>query len=99
MDIGKSLSYSKYVPRRGLALTLGHDPMLDPEILAGMGVRPPCDIAGGKDPRHAGFEVFVHSDTPVGLNPSSFGELNPWAHADTDDHEIRCQRCTAPESL
>src|SRR5215467_6111198 len=71
--------------------------MLDPEILARVEVRPPCDITGGKDPGHAGFEVFVHSDAPVGLNPSSFGELNPWAHADTDDHEIRCQRCTALE--
>src|SRR5262249_19676075 len=33
-DAGKSLFQSEYVARRGLALTLRHNPMLDKEILA-----------------------------------------------------------------
>ena len=71
--------------------------MLDPELLARVGIRPPRDVACGKDPWHTGFEVFVYSDASVGLHASLFGELNPRAHADTDDHEIRCQCCTALE--
>src|SRR5712671_6723366 len=71
--------------------------MLDPEILARVGIRPPRDVACGKDPWHTGFEVFVYSDASFGLHASLFGELNPRAHADTDDHEIRCQCCTALE--
>src|SRR5262249_46755272 len=54
-------------------------------------------VACGKHPRHAGFEVFIHRDTPVSFYPSPFGELNPRPDANTDDHEIGRQCCTALE--
>src|SRR6266446_8105885 len=48
-------------------LALSHHPVLDPEILAGAGIGPPRDVAGGKHARHAGLDLFVHGHPPVGL--------------------------------
>ena len=52
-NLGKSLPLAENVARRGLTLPLRQDPMLDPQVLAGMGIGPPRDVAGGKDTRHA----------------------------------------------
>src|SRR5258707_11564354 len=66
-NLGKSLPLAEDVARHRLTLPLGHDPMLDPQILAGTGIGPPRDVAGGKDSRHAGFKVFIHRDAAIEL--------------------------------
>ena len=71
--LGKSLPLAEDVARYRLTLPLGHDPMLDPQILAGMGIGPARDVAGGKDPRHAGFEVFIHRDAAIEFETGTLG--------------------------
>src|SRR3569833_4441217 len=60
---GRALA--EHVERRGLALPFGDDPVLDADALAGIGVRPARDVAGGIDVGRAGHEALVHADAFV----------------------------------
>ena len=55
--IRERLPTSEHVERRGSTLPLRHHPVLHPDVLAAVGVRPPRDIAGGIYPRHAGLRT------------------------------------------
>ena len=69
--------------------------MLDANALATVLIGPACNVAGCEDPWHARFEIGVHDNTAINGQPSPFGKLDPWAHADTGDHEVRLKRATA----
>src|SRR5262249_60764747 len=86
--VGKPLPLSEHVARRGLALPFGHDPVLDPQTLAGAGVGPARDIARGKDAGRAGLEIFVHCHAAVDLQAGALGQLETWPYANADDHEV-----------
>src|SRR5262249_11907430 len=87
-NFGKSLPLAENVVRRGLTLPLGHDPMLDPQILAGMGIGPPRDVAGGKDSRHAGFKVFIHRDAAIDLETGALSQLDSRPNPNADDDKV-----------
>src|SRR5258708_21899403 len=87
-NIGKPLPLSEHVARCRLALALGHHPVLDPQILAGVAIGPPRDVAGGKDARDAGLEIFVHGHASIGLESRTLGELDSRPHADADNDEV-----------
>src|SRR5262249_9899468 len=98
-NLGKSLSLAENVARRRLTLPLGHDPMLDPQSLAGMGIGPARDVAGGKDSRHAGFKVFIHCDAAIDLETGALGQLDSRPHPNADDDEIgrQCRAAFEPD--
>src|SRR5262249_28271195 len=62
---GELLRASEHIERGGLALALGDDPMLHPNIIAAVGIRPTDDVARGKDPRRGGFKVLVDHNAAV----------------------------------
>src|SRR6266446_3464990 len=97
-NLGKSLPLAENVARRRLTLPLGNDPMLDPQILAGMGIGPPRDVAGGKDSRHAGFKVFIHCDAAIDLETGALSQLDSRPHPNADDDEVGRQ-CRAAFEL
>ena len=39
----------------------------------------------------------VHDDTAIEREPRTLGERDPWAHADTDDDEVRLQQAPVVE--
>src|SRR5262249_47147685 len=96
-NLGKSLLLVENVASCRLTLPLGHDPMLDPQILAGMGIGPPRDVAGGKDTRRGGFKVFVHRDAAIEFKTGALGELGSRPHPNADDDEVGRQCRTAFE--
>lgn len=61
----KTFAMSENVSRGDLSLALGDDPVFDAKRLARMGVRPASNVARGKDPRHACFEVFVDDNAAI----------------------------------
>src|SRR5260370_22832500 len=87
-NIGKPLPLSEHVARRGLALPFGHDPVLDAQMLAAMGVGPARDIACGKDAGRAGLEIFVYHHAALDLQTGALGQLDARPHADADNHEV-----------
>src|SRR5262245_52320187 len=97
-NLGKSLPLAENVARSRLTLPLGHDPMLDPQVLAGVGIGPPRDVAGGKDSRHTGFKVFIHRDAAVDLKAGTLGQLDSRPHPDADDDEV-ARQCRAAFEL
>src|SRR5262245_44615220 len=97
-NLGKSLPLAENVARCRLTLPLGHDPMLDPQILAGMGVGPARDVAGGKDSRHARFKVFIHRDAAIDLETGALSQLDSRPHPNADDDEVGRQ-CRAAFEL
>src|SRR5262245_62628642 len=92
-NLGESLLLAENVARRRLTLPLGHDPMLDPQILAGMGIGPPRDVAGGKDSRRTGFKIFVHCDAAIDLETGALGQLDagPHPNARSEEHTSELQ--------
>src|SRR5262249_12041938 len=97
-NLGKSLPLAENVARCRLTLPLGHDPMLDPQILAGMGVGPARDVAGGKDSRHARFKVFIHRDAAIDLETGALSQLDSRPPPNADDDEVGRQ-CRAAFEL
>ena len=69
-------------------MTLGDNPVLDPEVLAGMRVGPARDVAGGINVRYAGLEVFVDSDPAIKFHACAFGQLEPGPYAHANDNHI-----------
>src|SRR5262245_66480110 len=84
-NFGKSLLLAENVARCRLTLPLGHDPMLDSQILAGMGLGPSRDVAGGNDSRHAGFYVFVHRDPAIEFETGALNELGSRPRPNNED--------------
>src|SRR5229473_1780006 len=53
----ENLALPQHIARGGLSLTLGHHPMLDPDVLPGVRVGPAGNIACRKNAGNAGFEL------------------------------------------
>jgi hypothetical protein len=70
----KRLSLSKYVPRRGLTLTLGHDPVFHADSLAAQPIRPARDVARCEDTRDARREVLIYQEAAIDSESRSFGQ-------------------------
>src|SRR5262245_51243667 len=96
-DCIKFLTVAEHVESRGLALALGYHPVLEAYHLAEMGIGPPRDVAGGEDRGLGGLEIGVHGDAAVGSEPRGFSERDPWAHANSGDHEISFEPAAALE--
>lgn len=84
----EALASAEYVPRRRLSLALGHDPVLDANIVPGQRVGPARDVAGGEDTRNAGFEMFVHRHATIRLDSGAFGEFDERLDADPDHNQV-----------
>ena len=88
-DIGKPLPSPEHVARRGLALPLGHHPVLDPQMLAAMG-----DPASARCRRRrkcpARWSRDIRSPPRRGRSssPARSASCDSRPHADADDHEI-----------
>src|SRR5262249_32428218 len=91
-NLGKSLPLAENIARCRLTLPLGHDPMLDPQILAGVGIGPPRDVAGGKDSRHTGFKVFIHRNAAIDLEAGALSQLDSRPHPNAGDDKIGRRR-------
>src|SRR5262249_16608666 len=100
-NLGKSLLLAENVASCRLTLPLGHDPMLDPQILAGMGIGPPRDVAGGKDCGHGGLKVFIHCDAAIDLETGALSQLDARPHANADDDDVgrQCRAAFKPDVL
>src|SRR5438876_3011976 len=85
----EGLAVSQHVERGGLALALGHDPMLDANIGAAVRVGPAGDIAGREDTGRAGFEIRIDDDPAIELEARRFGETGPRAYPDARDDQVR----------
>ena len=88
---GKSLFLPKHIFCNSLTLTLGHNPMLDPEVLTCMRVGPARNVSGGIYVRYAGLEVFVDSDAAINFDACAFGQLEPRPHAHANDNHVGWQ--------
>src|SRR5688500_15390546 len=77
-----TLIRSNHVTRSALPLTLGHNPVLDPDALSGMTIRPAGNVARREDARHRSLEKFVDENSVVCCKPRGFRELQVW----TDPH-------------
>src|SRR5215472_10086523 len=95
---GEALPASQHVSRRGLSLTLGHDPMLNAQSLAGDGIGPARHVARGKDAGDAGFEVLVDENAAVDLEPRALCQGKARPHADADNDEIGIDRAAVIEN-
>ena len=60
----------EHVARRDLPLALGDHPVLDSDALSRMRIRPPRDVAGGKDPAGARLEVLVDDHALSSVRPA-----------------------------
>src|SRR5262245_22254077 len=87
----KLRALTKQIQRRSLALLLGNDPMLNPNVRSGVAIWPTRNIACGKDPRDARFEVLIDQDSMVGCKPRILGKGGAWTNANTSDHKIGVQ--------
>jgi hypothetical protein len=56
---------SEHVERGGLALPLGDDPVLDPDVLAAVRIGPARNVAGREESGRARFEKGVHDQSAV----------------------------------
>ena len=86
--------HSQHVARRSLALALGHHPMLDPDVVAGMRIRPTRDIAGGVDAASTRLEIGVDQYAAVHHKAGLLGQRETRPHTHTDDHEIGIEGLT-----
>src|ERR1700719_3747427 len=66
---GVALAAAEHVARGGLALALGHDPVLDAQPLAAVAIGPAGDVAGGVDAGHAGLEIVVDEHAAIDGEP------------------------------
>ena len=88
---------AEHIPGRGLALPFGHHPVLDPNLVAGVRIGPPRDVAGREDAGHAGLEVLVHGDAAVDRQPRPFGDRNRRPHADAEHEKVALERGAVAE--
>src|SRR4029077_1650183 len=84
----ETLAPAEHVPSGSLALTLGHDPMFDANVLASPRIRPTRHVAGGKHARYPRFEKLVDDDPAIHGEARTLGQRHRRLHADTDDHEV-----------
>src|SRR6202035_2273554 len=68
----KSLFLPKHISCDSLTLTLGHNPMLDPDVLARMRIGPARNVSGCIYSRYAGLEIFVDGDAAVNFDACAF---------------------------
>src|SRR4051812_31030726 len=89
---------AEHVPRRHLTLTLGHDPVLDADVLARVRIRPARNIARCEDSALARFEILVNDDAMVQGEAGRLGQRNCWPDADAHDDQIGVERAAAAEA-
>src|SRR6516162_3615609 len=65
--------------------------MLDANSLATMRIGPASNVAGGKNTRGIGFEIFVHCNATVDCQTGLFGKSEGGSHAHTKHNEIGVQ--------
>src|SRR5579872_6047213 len=83
---------TEHVERSGLALPLGHHPMLDANLPARVRIGPARAVARREDAGRAGFEIIVHRDAAIDREPSALGQSKTRPHADAHDNEIGLDR-------
>jgi len=93
----EGLTPAQHVARGHLTLTLGHDPVLNANPLAGVRIRPARDIARREDSGHAGFEEFVDRNATVHGESGLLRHRRRRLHAHTHDHEVGVDCRTATE--
>src|SRR5262245_7039990 len=91
------LATSEHVERRRLPLAFGDDPVLHPDVLAAMRIRPARDVSSGIDSRDAGFEIGVHNHPTVERQSSLCGKIRPRADPDAFDHKVGVERAATLE--
>ena len=91
----EGLALAQHVARRGLALALGHDPVLDADRLAAVRIGPARDVAGGEDAGRAGLEILVDHDAAVDREPGRLGQLDRAAARRRPHHQIGLERAAA----
>src|SRR5690554_3046344 len=77
-----------HVARSGLPLALSDHPVLDANLLSRKPVGPAGDVAGGENPRNAGFQISIHRHPAIELQSGPFGQGEGGAYADPRDDEI-----------
>ena len=87
----KSLFLSKHISCNSLTLTLGHNPMLDPDVLARMRIGPARNVSGCIYSRYAGLKIFVNGDAAVNFCARAFGQLESRPHAHANDNHFGWQ--------
>src|SRR5262245_16054749 len=78
---GEFLPAPEHIERGSLALTLGDDPMLHPNVIAAVGIWPADNVARGQDPRRGSFKVLVDHNAAVELETSPVSKLGSRPHA------------------
>src|SRR5436190_20934053 len=87
---GKWFARSKNITRGGLALALGHHPVLYADATRAW-IRPARDVAGRKNPRHVRFQKFINQHSVVGRDTRFLGQASIRSHAYSHDHQIAIQ--------
>ena len=80
-----------------LALSLGHDPVLDAHELADARLRVASDVARGPDARRARPHQGVDDDAVVDAQAGRLGERDARPHADAHDDEVGREHLAASE--
>jgi hypothetical protein len=88
----KRLVPTNHVTRRGLALSLGDNPVLDANLLPCVRIGPTCDVACRKNPRNAGPQILVDGDAAVEGNPRLFRKSERRPYADAHDNQVCIER-------
>ena len=92
----EALALPEHVARGGLALALGHHPVLDANVLAGVRIGPARDIARGVDAGRRWFRGYAFDDdAAIDREAGLLGQRQARPHADADDHEIGLEHAAA----
>ena len=86
------------VARRDLPLALRDHPVLDSNALVRMRIRPPRDVARGKDPAGARLEVLVDDDAFVERESGVLGQRRRRTDADAHHDEVGVDRSAAAQA-
>ena len=94
----ETLTHSKDIARRGLALPLREHPVFDTDALTSERVRPARDVTGSKDAGGAGFEILIDADASINRKTGLLRQGQTWFDAYADYNEISVQPFAALQS-
>src|SRR6476619_4237863 len=89
---------SEDIARRDLYRTMREHPVLDPNVLARMLIRPPRNVPRGKDPFGAGLEVLVDDDAFLEGESGVFGQRCRRPDADAHHDEVSVDRSATAQA-
>src|SRR5262245_24465152 len=92
---GERLAASEHGERRSLSLALGDDPMLHPNVLAAVQIRPARNVPGRIDSWHARLQMVTNEHAAINGEAGFFSTREEWAHPDAYNHQIGVERATA----